>query len=193
MKNKIWTSSTTAHLPITPIAEETTKALNDFLDKTWSIYKLTNTDMKQVTMTLETARGLYKDATPEMKKWLEENFKKKELVDDYTTKPLNDVLLKYGLTFSYTTKYRSLMGKIRNDINLRILMQDYYDQTGWKVNFRQKHNIFFVFHYNSDANEFNIDAFYRSIYSPFMFKTEQHAQKFIDAYKDLLLEYLNAK
>lgn len=186
MKNKIWIITTTAHLPITPIAEETTKALNDFSDKTWPIYKLTNTDMKQVTMTLETARGLYKDATPEMKKWLEENFKKAELVNDYTP-PSNvyTIMNKYGIN-TITPINTPFANKLRTSAKLLCLMQDYYDQTGWK----REGEYYTLFLYKGRLlPEYRLT----SIPSPLQFKTEQHAQKFIDAYKDLLLEYFNAK
>lgn len=197
MKTKKWTTTTSAdstngyNSTINPIAKETIEALNYYLDKTWPIYKLTNTDMKNVRMTLETARGLYKDATPEMKKWLEENFKKEELVDDYTP-PSNvyAIMNKYGIntTALINTHFAN---KLRTSAKLTCLMQDYHDQTGWIHELPPHSECYYSIWLGEDALQIVRIGLMHT--NPFIFKTEQHAQKFIDAYKNLLLEYFNAK
>jgi len=165
--------------PSSPVWQDCTNLLNELE------HKLTNTDMKQVTMTLETARGLYKDATPEMKKWLEENFKKEELVDDYTPKIIFEAIPSFKLTIDGLSK--KSLESVANDIKLRLLMQDYCEQTGWKIGYEAYWTIC-----RTTNGDICLDMS-DDIYSPLQFKTDAHAQKFIDAYKDLLLEYFNAK
>ena len=154
--------------------------------------------MKTLKLDLDTAKTLYKDASKEFKTLLEENFGKRNLIDDVTEiiTCMEDVYEHLGICEKKALPYSNPIDKFQRRLNniakLQLVAKCYNED--WVPDYNNSNEYKHYPYFNKSSGSWSVDYCHfvdcLSVGSLVVFKTKELALKagnnFLNIYKDII-------